>query len=149
MNRYVDIGDFISRGPRPGPEEFAFIKSKFASTLSLEGLEEDDKEVSELAPTKVICFPITFLEIYTCWYALSQKRLQDILDAIALAPKPLLIHCQHGQDRTGLVCAAYRVRVCGWTKDQAMKEALSFGYRDYINFGLNKTWEGFSASPTA
>lgn len=147
MNKYTEVGNLISRGPRPSAEDFPYIKDTFASTLSLEGLEEDAKEVNELAPVRVFVYPIVFSEIYIPWCALSVRDLNAVLDIIiASAPKPLLIHCQHGQDRTGLVVAAYRVQVWGWTKEQAMKEALSFGYRSWLNYGLNQTWRQFPAS---
>ncbi|HZS41524.1 MAG TPA: tyrosine-protein phosphatase [Polyangia bacterium] len=40
----------------------------------------------------------------------SRATLERILDEIERAPKPLLIHCTHGEDRTGLVVALYRLR---------------------------------------
>jgi protein tyrosine phosphatase (PTP) superfamily phosphohydrolase (DUF442 family) len=55
---------------------------------------------------------------------------------------PMFIHCQHGSDRTGLLCAMYRVAVQGWSKDQAIDEmtrggfgfnSLCAGLVDYIN----------------
>lgn len=43
---------------------------------------------------------------------------------------PVLLHCQHGADRTGLISALYRVLFQGWTKDAALAEMTngSFGY---------------------
>lgn len=42
-------------------------------------------------------------------------------------PRPLLVHCLHGQDRTGLVVAAYRVVVEGSPPATAAAEAQGFG----------------------
>nr|WP_246217361.1 tyrosine-protein phosphatase [Paraburkholderia panacisoli] len=39
----------------------------------------------------------------------------------------LLIHCQHGADRTGFVSALYRVLFQSWTKQQAEDELLYGG----------------------
>jgi protein tyrosine phosphatase (PTP) superfamily phosphohydrolase (DUF442 family) len=43
---------------------------------------------------------------------------------------PVFVHCYHGADRTGLVCAVYRIVVCGWTKDEAIREMTEgdFGF---------------------
>ncbi|WP_250441605.1 dual specificity protein phosphatase family protein [Caballeronia sp. AZ1_KS37] len=47
---------------------------------------------------------------------------------------PILIHCQHGADRTGLVSALYRVVYQGWTRQQAEDELLHGGY------GFHPVW---------
>ncbi len=41
------------------------------------------------------------------------------------------IHCLHGQDRTGLACAIYRVKIQGWTRDDAIKEMYSMGFHSF------------------
>lgn len=38
---------------------------------------------------------------------LSLKQFQDLMDIMENAPKPLLIHCHRGADRTGLAAALY------------------------------------------
>ena len=35
---------------------------------------------------------------------------------------PVLMHCKHGSDRTGLMAAMYRVVVQGWSKEDALNE---------------------------
>lgn len=47
---------------------------------------------------------------------------------------PVLIHCQHGADRTGLVCALYRVVYQGWSKEDALHELQHGG------FGFHTIW---------
>jgi protein tyrosine phosphatase (PTP) superfamily phosphohydrolase (DUF442 family) len=44
------------------------------------------------------------------------------------ANQPVLIHCQHGADRTGTMCALYRIAVEGWSKEQAIREMVDGGY---------------------
>jgi len=41
---------------------------------------------------------------------------------------PVLVHCQHGADRTGTMCAVYRIAVQGWTKEEALKEMTEGGF---------------------
>jgi protein tyrosine phosphatase (PTP) superfamily phosphohydrolase (DUF442 family) len=48
--------------------------------------------------------------------------------------QPVFVHCQHGADRTGTMCAAYRVVVDGWTKQQAIDEMTKGG------FGFHPVW---------
>lgn len=41
---------------------------------------------------------------------------------------PVLIHCKHGQNRTGLIAALYRVVYQGWSKQQALAEMRGGGF---------------------
>ena len=41
---------------------------------------------------------------------------------------PFLIHCQHGSDRAGLMCAMYRIIYQKWSKDKAIDEMVNGGY---------------------
>jgi tyrosine-protein phosphatase SIW14 len=44
------------------------------------------------------------------------------------AAQPILLHCQGGRHRTGVVVAVYRVKYCGWTAERARKEANYYGF---------------------
>jgi protein tyrosine/serine phosphatase len=64
---------------------------------------------------------------------------EDVVAALANIRKaeaegPVLLHCQHGADRTGLITALYRVLYQGWTKDAALDEML------HGNFGYHAVW---------
>ena len=53
--------------------------------------------------------------------------LKEVTDESA---QPVFIHCHHGSDRTGVLCAAYRVVVQDWSKQDAIEEMTvgGFGY---------------------
>lgn len=44
---------------------------------------------------------------------------------------PVYVHCQRGADRTGMICAMYRIVICGWTKDEAIREMKEGGFNFY------------------
>ena len=47
---------------------------------------------------------------------------------------PVLIHCQHGADRTGLMVAMYRMVEQGWSREDAIREMVEGG------FGYHRLW---------
>lgn len=42
--------------------------------------------------------------------------------------KKIFVHCRLGDDRTGMMVAAYRIAEEGWTAEEAMTEMKSFGF---------------------
>lgn len=72
-------------------------------------------------------------------YPLSAKRfvtggqIADILDIVRRAPKPLLIHCRSGADRSGLVAALYEYAIAGASAAAADRElSLVYGHFPYL-----------------
>ena len=47
---------------------------------------------------------------------------------------PIFVHCRKGADRTGLMCAVYRVAVCGWKPDDAVNEMRGGGFHFWKGF---------------
>jgi protein tyrosine/serine phosphatase len=60
-------------------------------------------------------------------------RVMRLLQA-AMADGPVLFHCRHGADRTGAVCALYRMVVDDWTHAAAGDELVNGGY------GFHAVW---------
>jgi protein tyrosine/serine phosphatase len=69
----------------------------------------------------------------------------DVLAALraireAEANGPVLMHCKHGSDRTGLMAAMYRVVIQGWSKEDALNEmslggfGTSNGFKDGVRY---------------
>jgi len=64
---------------------------------------------------------------------LEAKQVTDLVEALRDAPKPLLIHCRAGSDRTGLACALYVASHGG--SYRAACEQLSLYYGHFPYFG--------------
>jgi tyrosine-protein phosphatase SIW14 len=58
----------------------------------------------------------------------TDTEMVAALRIIRKAPKPLLVHCKHGSDRTGVVMAMYRVLFEHWTKEKAIDELKNGQY---------------------
>ena len=77
---------------------------------------------------------------------LPQERAAELLALLRDAPKPILIHCKSGSDRTGLVTALYVSAIAGGTEEEA-ERALSLRYGHigipYISaaYPMQQTWE--------
>lgn len=65
------------------------------------------------------------------------ELLQKALDLLAEAETPVLVHCSHGADRTGLVCALYRIHFQNWEKEEALAEMLEGGFGYHIFWQQN------------
>lgn len=66
----------------------------------------------------------------------ERKEVERFLQIVTDPKKtPVLVHCQHGADRTGTMCAMYRIVVQGWTKEEAIREMTGGG------FGFHEIWD--------
>ena len=59
-------------------------------------------------------------------FAKFLKLLEDNRD------KKIFVHCRYGDDRTGMMIAAYRMADEAWTSDEARKEMEKFGFHRFV-----------------
>jgi len=132
------------RGGQPNDEGWAYLKSLGVKTVVKLNFEKEgsDEEAKVLGMNVYsVEFPPSDLE------NLEQGPTQGQLDAavaLLIDPKlrPLYVHCQHGQDRTGLVVGAYRVAHDYWTRSKAYREMKNLGFHWEL-LGLLDAWEDF------
>jgi tyrosine-protein phosphatase SIW14 len=78
---------------------------------------------------------LAYEHIYVKAWHPEEEDIVRFLRIVANPTKtPVLVHCQHGADRTGTMLAIYRIAVEGWTKEEAIEEMTKGG------FGFHEAW---------
>ncbi len=129
----------IWRGPRPTQATLAQLKSLGVKTI-LDLENSDDAIRSERAAVGKL--GMTFvLESMSGFWTPNDSEVNQI-EAIMADPsrRPIFVHCQHGQDRTGLIVGLHRVFHEHWTPAAAYKEMLAKGFHQAL-FLLNHYYE--------
>ena len=122
------VTDNFYRCPQPSPEGMVELKKMGIKTIiNLRRHHKDDDEARE-AGMKMIHIPIN------TWHMKDKYVVQFLKIATDSEKQPILLHCKHGSDRTGTMCAMYRIVVQGWSKEDAIKEMKEGGY------GYHKMW---------
>ena len=60
-------------------------------------------------------------------YGPSESIIIEFIKIVRQAKKPIFVHCFHGEDRTGFVCAIYRIFIQNWEKERAVLEMKKMG----------------------
>lgn len=116
----VDINLYRSAQPEDGSGE-ALKKLGIKTVLNL---RQHDKDIV-LRKTQGIGFKRYPLHTWD----IDDRDILAVLKIITSPDnQPILVHCAHGADRTGLMIASYRMIVQGWTKEAARSEMKQGGY---------------------
>lgn len=123
----------LYRSAQPTADGMRALEGKgIATVVNLRSFNSDGKELRGTA--------LRGEHIYMkAWHPEAEEVVRFL--KIIADPKrtPVLVHCQHGADRTGTMCALYRVIVQGWTKDEAIREMTQGG------FGFHEVWTNLPA----
>lgn len=77
---------------------------------------------------------------------LASDQIEPILEIVRRAPKPLLIHCRSGADRSGLVAALFRLAIEHATPEEADRQlSLRYGHFPYLTSKTGAMDESFWA----
>lgn len=103
----------IWRSSQPTPHDFRHLRQQgIGEVLCLRRWHSDKHE----APG---------MKLHHIRMNAGEIRDEDIVAALRVmvsAEKPLLVHCFHGSDRTGVVVAMYRMVVQNWPREKAIAE---------------------------
>ncbi|MGE5472347.1 MAG: tyrosine-protein phosphatase [Bacteroidota bacterium] len=100
-----------------------------------------DKEIGALAGTGVthLDYAISARE------PVSPKRIAEIQALIDGAPKPILVHCWDGADRTGLVTAVYRLSRGADAGTAGQELSIRYGHFPYLGSKSRAMDDSFNA----
>jgi protein tyrosine phosphatase (PTP) superfamily phosphohydrolase (DUF442 family) len=123
------VSDTLYRSAQPSAEGMRNLKAIGIETIvNLRSFHSDRDEIGDTG--------LAYEHIYMkAWHPEEEEAVRFL--QIVTNPKraPVLVHCQHGADRTGTLCALYRVAVQGWSKEEAIEEMMQGG------FGFHGIWD--------
>lgn len=128
----------LYRSAQPTKEGFAFLETQSSlfpadrpikTILSLRAFNDDAPLVAETSALHLEQIR------FKTWHPEDEDVVKFLRIATTPAMQPVLVHCQHGADRTGTMVAIYRIAYEGWTKTQAMDEMTKGG------FGYHPMWK--------
>jgi tyrosine-protein phosphatase SIW14 len=79
------------------------------------------------------------------FWAPDDKKIDEILEILRTSSEPVLVHCYHGEDRTGLVIGLTRVFFEKWTPSKAYEEMLERGFHRVL-LGLDRYFKEKTAA---
>lgn len=130
LENFYRLSEEVYRSKQPDDEGMATLeKMGMRSILNLREFHSDEDE-AEGTHLKLYHVPVNAGKV-------DDSFVVEALRAIANAEKPILIHCWHGSDRTGLVAAMYRMVFQGWSRERAIDEFANGGYGYHERFYPN------------
>jgi protein tyrosine phosphatase (PTP) superfamily phosphohydrolase (DUF442 family) len=120
LRNFYRIDDKLYRSAQPDREGFRELTTLgIKNVLSLRDYHSDDDAEG------------SGLTLFRVEMSAGDVKTSEVVEALRIIKKaegPVLIHCWHGSDRTGLVSAMYRIVFQGWSKDEAIDELMHGGY---------------------
>lgn len=130
LDNFYQLTQEVYRSKQPDDESMeALAGMGMRSILNLREYHSDDDEARG-TKLKLYHVPVNAGDVDD---AFVLKALRVIADA----EKPILIHCWHGSDRTGVVAAMYRMVFQGWSREAAIDEFVNGGYGYHKRFYPN------------
>jgi tyrosine-protein phosphatase SIW14 len=112
----------LYRGGQPSAEGFETLAHMGIAIIIDTGRSTRDQKLVESLGMTYISLP---------WYCPfpKDKVFDRFIEIIRKNPgKKIFVHCRFGDDRTGMMIAAYRMAEDHWTAKQAQQEMREFGY---------------------
>ncbi len=122
----------LFRGPRPTITELRQVK--FDINLEEGWFEFFHGEAREEQERCTLLNVSYFHKPLSDFFTPARKDILTVIDQARFwlfKGHSVLIHCLHGQDRTGIVIAAYRIKYQGWSVEDAVKEMNAYGFHNF------------------
>ena len=128
LTNFKKVSDGIYRSAQPVTnDDFDFIKSQnIRFIIDLENEKGEAQEESRFCEDSRIYFITVPLSAYT---PPKENDIDNILTVVNdFKDQGVLVHCKHGQDRTGLIIGLYRNLYENVNKVAAWKEMINCGF---------------------
>lgn len=129
------VSDDLYRSAQPTAQGMEELRRLGIETIvNLRSYSSDRKKIGSTG--------LAYEHIYMKAWHPEEKEIVRFLQ-IVTNPKrvPVLVHCQHGADRTGTMNVIYRIAVEGWTIEEALREMKEGGLRLSRDMGEPRTMD--------
>lgn len=125
VHNFYKLNDSIYRSSQPGKKAFVELSQLgFKSVLNLRKDHTDQIDNTQLQLYEVRMNASRF----------TDTEIVSTLKILLKSPKPIVVHCMYGADRTGVVLAMYRIIFENWTRQMAIDELMNGGYHFHKRF---------------
>ena len=123
------VSDDLYRGAQPNNEGMKQLEKLGIKTIiNLRSIHSDRDEIKNTG--------LSYHHIHMTTWNPEKEDIVKFLKIITDSNNtPVFVHCQYGSDRTGMMCAIYRIVVEGWNKNEATEEMTKGG------FGFHSIWK--------
>ncbi len=133
VENFFKVDEGVYRCAQPGADAFAELESAgIREVLNLRNFHDDYKNAKQTQ--------LTLHRVRMRAGNPDREKMVEALQVIKNRKGPIVIHCWHGSDRTGVVIALYRIVFQGWTKGEAIDELENGGYGYHSIFSDIKTF---------
>ena len=128
LPNFHKVSDDLYRGAQPTAEGMKQLeKLGIKTVINLRSMHSDRDEIKDAE--------LAYEHINMTTRNVEENDVIRFLRIVTDSSQtPVFVHCQHGADRTGTMCAIYRIAVQGWSKDEAVEEMTKGG------FGYHSIW---------
>ena len=128
------VSDILYRSAQPTAQGMKNLKEMGIETVvNLRSFHSDRDEIGTTG--------LGYEHVYMKAWHPESKEVSRFLQIVSNTKRtPILVHCLHGADRTGTMCALYRVAVDGWTKEEAIQEMTEGGFNFHPIFDNLPEW---------
>jgi len=121
--RFGEVTPMLFRGGRPSPMGLkALNKLGVNIVVDLRGTDKHERRLAHSLGMRYVAIP------WHCPFP-GDKVFVRFLTLLRENPsKKVFVHCRLGDDRTGMMVAAYRMAEQGWSAPEAAKEMRAYGF---------------------
>jgi tyrosine-protein phosphatase SIW14 len=121
---FGEVNSTLYRGAQPTPEGFENL-ARFGISIVVDVRGGTHKSERKLV-TKL---GMRYVSIgWHCFHPQDEKFARFLTLLRENPGKRVFVHCRTGDDRSGMMVAAYRMAEQGWTPQEAMKEMEAYGF---------------------
>ena len=122
LTNFRKVNNVLFRSAQPDKTGMKELKKMGVKTIiNLRSFHSDRDEIGDTG--------LAYEHMYTKTWHVEEKEIVRFLQIVTDPDRtPALVHCMQGVDRTGTMCAVYRIVVEGWDKKEAIAEMKAIGH---------------------